>query len=286
MKKRVNESEIEKAKSSSHSFAVGLVALLITLLCVIGYLFLYQRETLLKTFEKEVEEKQEETKEEQEPEAEENNKIEVNLNNPNVKEWYEIVKITNPYTCDDGTYTNKEKVEVKNLSTKCKYAIASNLYREKVQKKETILEISEEKIKDAYEKLYGTSTYEKQESIPYFPRNELKYNAEGYYFTEKDGEEIDSSIQKYEKMIKAEKEENTLSITTTVIYYEKVNKVLCKDETCENVIEKAKEETNYTKDYFDLYMDYHKKELHNYTYKFAMDEIGFYHYIGYERTSN
>ena len=239
---------------------------------------------MLENETKQEEIKENQTKEDKKPEEEIKTKEEISIDNPNIKELYEIVKITNPYTCDDATYIGKEEVEVSALSKKCRFALASTIYREKKEQETGKTLVPEEAVKSSYEKIFGEGTYEREESIPYQPRNELKYNAEGYYFTEQETSEEETSMTKYEKIIKAEKEGTNLYITSVPIYYERVNKVLCKDPSCENVIEKTKEETNYTESYLTLYIDYHKEELHNYTYHFQQDEAGFYRYLGYERT--
>ena len=98
-------------------------------------------------------------------------------------------------------------------------------------------------------------------------------------------DETGSSMTSYEKLLKAYRKENSLDITSSVVYHERVLGLLCKDSRCENVIEHLQTGVEYNEAYLSLYVDHNKDHLYQYTYHFKMDEAGFYRYIGYDRTN-
>ena len=54
---------------------------------------------------------------------------------------------------------------------------------------------------------------------------------------------------------------------------------------CNDTVETVKSGSEYSDEYFDLYVEHNKDKLYQYTYHFEMDDAGFYRYVGYERTN-
>ena len=205
--------------------------------------------------------------------------MKVDINDGNVKTFYDTVKITNDDVCIDGGYREKKQVVVDGLSEKCKFSLASKIYEKNVQQGlDGKLFVSEEDVKKAYEGLYGTGTYEKQDSIPCLYKTNFIYHGD-YYFTESVAPEEGTSLVSYEKMLHAVRDGEQLDITTAVLYYERALSLFCKDSRCETIIETVKQDADYGEDYLSLYVAYHQNELYQYTYHFKMDSAGFYRYI-------
>ena len=287
MKKRVTKSEIELAKKSSR--ILFLISFMLLVLLFLGFGLLYAMDVDLTSYIKvpkkvvKEEKKQATTKEiilENTPMA-----VEVDIKDGNIKKFFNTVKITNPGICVDGGYVDKEKVAVRELSTKCKFSIASMIYQNDVQKMlDGKLYVKEDTVKDVYEGLFGLDSYERQESIPCLYKTNFIFGGD-YYFTEKVTAEEGSSLIPYEKLIKAYRQDNHLDITSVVFYYEKVMGLFCKDHLCDNIVEEVKAGNDYGEEYLSLYAEHNKDKLYQYTYHFEMDDAGFYRYVGYERTN-
>lgn len=286
MKKRLNKSEIEIARKSSRILFV--ISFLLLVLLFVGFGCLYVMNIDVTSYfnspKKEVKEKKETIKKsillDSTPIS-----VEVNIEDSNIKDFFNTVKVTNKDVCLDGGYQNQEKVLVSQLKSSCRYSIASKIYEKRVEKSlDGKLYVSEDDVKDAYESLYGVGTYEKQDSIPCFYKTNFMYR-DGMYFTEKVAPEEGSSLDSYEKIIHATRKDEELEITSAVVYYEHVLGLLCKDQNCENSIGNVKVGFDYGEEYLSLYVEHNQKNLYQYTYHFQMDDAGFYRYMGYERTN-
>jgi len=283
MKKRVNNSEIELARKSSK--VLFLISFILLILLFFGFGILYFMDVDLKTYFQLPKKVEKEIVVESDIIADDSDVVEVNIQDSNIQRLFKYVKVTNEGICEDGGYTNKDKAYVKDMSEKCKFSLASNIYREKVQQGlDGKLFVLESDVKDAYEYLFGAGTYEVQDSIPCLYKTNFMYGG-SYYFTESVASLDGSSMSSYEKIISATRNKEKLDITSAVLYYEHVLSLFCKDINCENIVEKAKPGVEYGDEYFDLYVEHNQKSLHHYVYHFEMDNNGFYHYVGYDRTN-
>lgn len=282
IKKRRSSGEIEAARNSSRIMIIIIIILIILMLgCIVyvGYLYqsgkIFQNENGDLMIQKDPVIKKKE-----------DNMVSLDVDNTNIVSLFNIVKVSNS-SCEDGSYSNQKKILVEDLSSKCLFDIAKNKYIESIQYDSirNITYIPEDKVRDAYNSLYGNGKYQTQEVIPYVSMHDLMYQAsQKNYFIEGRFEESDGSFQAFEKILSASRVENDLYITSAVLYYEKVQNVLCRDLRCESVIEQVEDGDEYFDHYFYLYLEHNKDLLYQYTYHFQLDESGFYHYIGYERT--
>ncbi len=286
MKKRVSKSEIEIARKSSR--ILFLISFLLLLLLFIGFALMYVMDidvmSYIKIPQKEVEKTKKTIKNginvNPNPVA-----IQIDVNDSNVKAFYNTVKISNTDVCINDKYRDQKEVKVEDLNTTCKFSIASKIYEKKVNEAlDGKLYVKEEDVKDAYESLFGNDSYKKQDSIPCLYKTNFIYN-NGIYFTEKVGTEEGSSLIPYEKVIHVIRIGDKLEITSVVVYYEKVLGLFCKDSNCENSIETVGMDKEYSDEYLDLYVEHNKDKLYQYTYGFEMDDAGFYKYKGYKRTN-
>lgn len=285
MKKRVADTEMEMARSSSKTLFVITVFLLLSMICGLVFFVLYDKGLIAfnsgvnessKVSSKKDKNKDKDT-------SNDDNYVELNIDDININKLFEIVKITGN-TCDG--YDTKSSVNVKEMSDKCKFSLASCLYLDDVRVAANGVQyVYEDDVKNAYEFLYGYKTYKSVESIPYRVGLNLNYNAQyKYYFYEGVYDEVGTPITKYEKIISAKRNEDMLYITSATLFYEAINSVLCKDVECATVVENMNNEPSYP-DYYSLYVDHNKDKLNQYTFKFKMDDAGFYNYVGFERTN-
>ena len=286
MKKRISKSEIEIARKSSR--ILFLISFLLLLLLFLGFGLMYVMDVDIMSYidipKKEVEKKEKIIKSginvNPKPMA-----VEIDVNDSNVKAFYNTVKISNMDVCIGDYYRDQKEVKANELSINCKFSIASKIYEKKVNKAlDGKLYVKESDVKDAYESLFGNDSYEKQDSIPCLYKTTFIYNA-GNYFTEKVGTEEGGSLIPYEKIIKVVRIGDKLEVTSVVVYYEKVLGLFCKDSNCESSVETVGMGKEYDDDYLDLYVEHNKDKLYQYTYGFQMDDAGFYKYVGYKRTN-
>lgn len=285
MKKRVADTEMEMARSSSKTIFVITIFLLLSMICGLIAFVLYDK-GLIVLDNSDIKSKDNvlvNKKNNKDDTKDKDSYIELKTDDTNINKLFNIVKITNN-TCDG--YDTKSSVEVINMSDKCKFSLASHAYLDSLKiALNGVQYVYESDVKDAYESLFGYNTYKTLETIPYVSGLSLNYNAPyKYYFYEGDSSEVGTPITKYEKIISARRSDDTLLITSAVLYYESINSVLCKDSLCGSVLDKMTNEPSYP-DYYSLYVDHNKDKLNQYTFKFKMDEAGFYNYLGFERTN-
>lgn len=270
MKKRINSSEIEKARRSSRFLFILTVLML---LVVIGGLIFYV------LYDKNLINFGDDSSNEESIISKNETRFDLKLTNKEVNRLYDIVRVSNN-SCHD--YINSKSIKTKDLSEECKYEIASNIYNRYIVD-DNGLYVSEDDVSYAYDSLFGENTYKAQELIPY------KYNSKFYYsevnkryILQGNYEEMDSNMNNYEEVISIKKDNNYLYVNSAIMYYESINKNICKDYDCKEVVEKINEEPS--PDYYSLYIKHNKDKLYNYRYKFKLDKNGFYKYIGYEKT--
>lgn len=273
MKKRINSSEIERAKKTN--MFLFILTFLMLFVVVGGLLFyvVYDKQ-LIKIGNNT-------TSNEENIFVQNETKFDVKEGNMEVERLYDIVRITNS-ECSE--YKNSSKVDTKKLSDSCKYDIASNIYDRYVINDNGYKYISEDDVSYAYESLFGVGKYKQQETIPYKENVKLLYNpSDNNYFSQDEINDTGSNMRSYEEILSVKKDNNYLYINTSMLYYDVVGKNVCLDYGCENIVDKISDEVS--DDYFTLYIKQNSKKLYNYKYKFKLDKNGFYKYLGFERTN-
>lgn len=274
MKKRINNSEIEKAKNSSRIVFVLTILMLLVVICGLLFYVIYDKGLIkFKNEEKNV------------PEQESifsSEKSEIHVDDSRIITLYNAVKIT-ANECDG--YNTEDNINVKKMNSKCKFSLASNIYNDYLEKNDDYEYITEENVKNAYEYLFGYNSYESLENIPYNTFYSLTLNdVNKEYFSNEILNDVDTSVSSYEKIISISRKGNYLNIISVPLFFNKPEKVLCKDYDCNEVIENNVKDNN--EDYYDLYLDHNKDKLNQYKYKFKMDNVGFYRYVGFEKTNS
>lgn len=278
MKKRLNKNEIDSLKKSSRVIFILCFLFFIFVVTALIIIVIYGDKLLVKegnvTYEEKTVDKKEETT------KKEKKRVSIDLSDNNITKLFNIVRVTNN-TCEG--YNIQNNILVKDMSTKCKFSLVSNIYVDDIKTMGNMTYVLEDDVRNAYNYLYGYNSYEVNDSIPYFGVN-LSYHATNkLYFTQDIVKDNNNGLISYEKIIDAYREDDSLFIKSISVYYEKVNKIFCSDARCEEIIDTVKNEPSYP-DYYDLYVDSRKDKLTKYVYRFDLNEAGFYNYIGYEKT--
>ncbi len=271
MKKRINSSEIERAKRSNMFLFILTILMLLVVIGGLVFYVLYDKKLINFGDNRGSNEENIISK----------NETRFNLKNSNKEalRLYNIVRISNN-SCSE--YINSDNVKTKDLKDDCKYGIASNIYKKYVVIDNDKRYVSEYDVSYAYESLFGEGTYKSQETIPYVNDYKLMYSAPNYII-QGEIKDTDSNMSIHEELLSVKKDNNYLYINSAAMYYESINKNICKDYDCNEIIETINEEPS--SDYYSLYIKHNKNKLNNYRYKFKLDKNGFYKYIGYEKTN-
>ena len=276
MKKRINKTEIEKAKSSNRFIFVLTTLMLLVVIGGLIFYVLYDKKLINfgNNTPQEVEENifsQSETT------------FDVKLSNKEMNRLFDIVKVS-VNNCEN--YNSAKSLKTKELSEKCKFNIASKIYGNYlVEAEDGLRYILESDVSYAYESLFGEGKYKSQEIIPYGENMSLLYSeSDGYYFVHNGIGDYSNENVSYEKVLSSKKDKNYLYINSAVLYYEPNNRVICKDYDCEEILDTISEGDN-TKSYFDLYIEHNNKKLNRYKYTFKLDKNGFYKYVEFEKTN-
>ena len=272
MKKRITNSEIEKARRSNRFLFILTVLMLLVVIGGLVFYVLYDKHLISFGDVKSVDEESIISK----------NEIRFDVKNDNREalRLYNIVRVSNN-DCND--YIKSKNIKVKDLSNDCKFEIASNIYNRYLIDEDNSKFVLEEDVIYAYESLFGEGTYKSEEIIPYIDNSTLYYSEiNKKYFLRDEIIDMDTNMNNHEEILSIKKDNNYLYINSAIMYYDSINKVICKDYDCEEIVEKIGEEPN--SDYYSLYIKHNKNKLYNYHYKFRLDKNGFYKYIGFERT--
>ena len=270
MKKRITSSEIEKAKRSDMFLFILTILMLLVVIGGLIFYVLYDKHLINfgngNNAEENIISKNE-------------TKFAVKNSNREVKRLYDAVRISNN-SC--GEYITSDSIKVKDLKDECKFDIASNIYNRFVKNDGDKKYVLEEDVSYAYESLFGENTYEVHETVPYLDNNYFMYSSP-IYFIQGEIKESDSNVNVHEELLSIKKDNSYLYINSAVMYYESINKIICKDYDCKDIIETINDEPS--SDYYNLYIKHNQKKLANYRYKFKLDKNGFYKYMGYEKTN-
>lgn len=272
VKKRVNENK-------SSSVLVFLWSISIILLIACGVLYL-GKDSLIEYFRKDkVVDKTGMIKDEK--------MIDVDVDSPNIKQLFKLVH--HDFIAVDETIYKNKKLDVSEMDDFYKFALASNLYSgEAVRNTNALINeitayLDEEVVKHNYEVLFGKGTYKRIDKIPYTCTDMYFDTVHTRYITTNQACGSISPFSSYEKIIEAKKDDEYLYITGAVVFTEGYSGSICKDYGCEVTLDNYP--SNITdEEYFYDYIDKNIDRLMHYTYKFILNDDGFYYYQGFERT--
>lgn len=223
------------------------------------------------------------------PEKQEVNKIiKLDTDNANIKAL--INKVHNPSEQLDTLIYNTGGSKVENMNEEYKFSIATNEKNINIKtinppdKTGNTGYVTEQEIKDAYEKLFGPGTYQQIDSFKLGCIN-MTYDKETkrYTTTKKDCGIAITPVRAYEEIISATKQNNTLTIITAAIFYDASIGKLFKDSDLTKETPQTAN-TSLSEQEIREYITNNKDGLNQYTYTFDIGVDGFYYYKGVERT--
>ncbi len=276
------KSKIKKRVDENRSNSTGLVLLwfiFFVLIVSCGILYLNKDKIILNFKEKkEVSSKVEDVKD---------GYTSVDIDSPSIKNLFNLVH-RDFLAVDEVLYGNK-KLNVSEMEDYYKFGLASNLYTGEAVRNNYALEneitayIDENVVKDKYEIIFGKGTYKKIDLIPY-SCTDMHYDTVNIrYVTTNQACGVESPFNAHEKIIKSMKKDKELLIVGAVVFSESYTGSLCSDYECKNIIDNYSSRVT-NKEYFYDYIDDNLDKLQQYTYKFKLNDDGFYYYQGFERT--
>ena len=281
IKKRIDEN-----KNNNKTSMVLLWTIFLILVVASGALYL-TKDSLIEYFSKEKEVVSNNSNNTDNNKVTDDGFTKVSIDSPNIKNLFNLVH--RAFTSGDGTIFNNKKLNVSEMDDLYKFSLASNLYTGEAVRNNTAKEneitayIDEEIVKEKYEVIFGTGTYKRLDEIPYSCTSMYYDAAHRRYVTTN---QICGSIEPFsthEIIIDAKKKDKELFITSAVVFAESYTGTVCKDYQCKNIIDSYS--TLISEDeYFKNYIEKNKDKLMQYTYKFKLNDDGFYYYQGFKRT--
>ena len=276
-----------------------IVFTVILIICIIGLVFyILVDKDIIKLNSSTVESEQVEEDNTSE-EKEDNQEVELSVDNENIKTLFNnahqlsIVPETPIYR--DGGY------KVSEMTTDQKMSLLSNQWVSRIethldyvgQTNDQITELSEEILKNLYEKTFGPNTYESVNQITDSTGCiTLTYDATyKRYITKKEGGcGGTSAFGAHEKIISATKYNDRIEIVSSAFYIDGESKQIYKDYNKttslggllidENTVSSEEERENT----YNQYIEDNKDNLEQYTYTYNLNEDGFYYLTSVERT--
>ena len=277
---------------------VVIVLIILLILCIIGLVFYILVDKDIIKFNSTTTENAQ-VEENNTSEIEEKNKgVEISIDNENIKTLF-----NNAHRISIGPETPIYKdggYKVSEMTTDEKFSLLSNQWVSKIethsdyvgQTNDQITELSEETLKNLYEKTFGPNTYERVSQITDSTGClTLTYDETYQSYIERNGLGCGgtSAFSVYEKMISATKYNDRIEIVSAAFYINGMDNKMYKDY---NQTTSLGEYTYYNNNYTDeernnledQYIDDNKDNLEQYTYTYTLNDDGFYYLTSVERT--
>lgn len=274
-----------------------IVFIIILIICIIGLVFYILVDKDIIKFNSTTAENAQ-VEENNTSENEEKNKgVEISIDNENIKTLF-----NNAHRISIGPETPIYKdggYKVSEMTTDEKFSLLSNQWVSKIethsdyvgQTNDQITELSEETLKNLYEKTFGPNTYERVSQITDSTGClTLTYDETYQSYIERNGLGCGgtSAFSVYEKMVSATKYNDRIEIVSAAFYldsnnlYKDYNKttVLGVNPIPSNTTSNQEERENT----YNQYIEENKDNLEQYTYTYNLDEDGFYYLRSVERT--
>ena len=208
--------------------------------------------------------------------------------------------VISPTFCVDDVIYKSKGMKVEEFSEGYKNLIASKSYDHLITHEDmgNVVKhtIEEKDVKYGYEKVFGKGSYTSGQKIEGICHPNFTYNSDKKIYTEEgDGCGGTCATIVRTSIVKALKNSKNLKIVvanaflepeldgSSVKVYKDIDKKYLIGEEKEVLDEEFTNEM-YKTDSLQKYVDNNKDNLQQYTYTFALDDNGFYKYIGFERT--
>lgn len=194
---------------------------------------------------------------------------------------------------DENVY-NKNELKVSDMTEDYKMSLAYNLFKKDLTVKNegqyTIETISEEKLKESYEKLFGRDTYKKVNGFKLYCAN-FKYNdSNRIYESITGGCGGTSGFGKIDVITSATKYEDRIEIAAGVVFIDAETTAMYKDFNKKNKIKDLTEDEmtntlgNTWESKFGEFIKENENKVAEYTYTFKLGKDGSYYYTGVKNT--
>ena len=275
-----------------------IILIVILILCIIGLVFYILVDKEILNFNHSTIEKEQVEKNNTKEDKKDTKGIEISVDNENIKTLF-----NNAHRLSIGPETSIYKdggYKVSEMTLDEKFSLLSSQWFNKIethpdyvmQTNEQITELSEETLKNLYEKTFGPNTYKSVDSITDSMNClTLTYDEiyQRYITKEEGGCGGSSTFSTYEKIIKVTKYNNRIEILSAVVYLDGMSQQMYKDYNKttslgallvnENITNNSEErEKAYNK-----YIEENKDKLEQYKYIYKLNEDGFYYLMGVER---
>lgn len=276
-----------------------IIFIIILIICIIGLVFYILVDKDIIKFNSTTTENAQ-VEENNTNENEEKNKgVDISIDNENIKTLF-----NNAHRISIGPETPIYKdggYKVSEMTTDEKFTLlASQWYNELNthidyigQTNDQITELSEETLKNLYERTFGPNTYERVSQITDSTGClTLTYDETYQGYIERNGLGCGgtSAFSVYEKMISATKYNDRIEIVSRAFYIDGESKQIYKDYNKttslggllidENTVSSEEERENT----YNQYIEDNKDNLEQYTYTYNLNEDGFYYLTSVERT--
>lgn len=286
MKEELKE---EKKKRTGLTIVVGLLVLVIIAMGVYiaydkGYISLGKKEK--KTTEKKIDNN--EKNETKKSEAEE-----LDIESSEVEELYYNANNHLGVGIDKNIY-NKNELTVEDMDKNYKFSLAYNAFKNDIIVKNegqyTIETISEEKVKEGYEKLFGKDTYNKVDEFKLYCSN-FKYNeSKKVYESITGGCGGTTAFSEIDTILSATKYEDRIEIVSGVVFIDAETTAMYKDFNKKTKIKDLTEDEmtntlgNTWESKFTSFIKDNPDKVSKYTYTFKIDKDGSTYYTGVKNT--
>ncbi len=266
-----------KEKKKNKGIVIVIVIFIVIILSLTGYI-LMDKGVIPNVFESKEEEKSTtEKKDDKEKEV-----VEIDINNENIKQLFYNVHdhflIGMPM--DKFIYENQKSM-VEQMEENYKFKLAANIFYNQITKYSTengyAEEIEEEKVKSAYEQVFGPNTYQQVKAFNLSCGDYTYDSTTKKYVNPQTGCGGTSPLFAQENIIQVLKYQDKIEITSAFVFQE--GNTLYKDIYKKDKIMDVEENINLTS-----YINQNKENLSQITYTFVLGEDGFYYYQGFEKT--
>ena len=284
------KEELNQEKKKGVGLKVVIVLLILVILGLVGYIAYDKGYISLGKKETKTEEKKDsdvtnkekvEKKEELDIESKEVTDLYYNSNN------HLVIGI------DEKVY-NSSELKVSDMTEDYKMALAYNIFKKDINTKNegtyTIESVSEENVKSAYEKLFGSNTYKKVSEFKLYCAN-FKYNeSQKLYEAITGGCGGTSAFGKVDTILSATKYEDRLEIVSGVVFIDAETSAMYKDFGKKTKIKDLTEDEmantmgNTWETKFSKYIKENSDKVAEYTYTYKINSDGSYTYTGVKNT--
>ncbi len=284
------KEELKEEKKKGVGSKIVIVLLILVVLGLVGFIAYDKGYISLGKKETKIEEKKDSTSNTKEKEEK---KEELDIESTEVQDLYYNSNNHLGVGIDENVY-NSSELKVSDMTEDYKMGLAYNIFKKDINTKNegtyTIENVSEEKVKAAYETVFGSNTYKKVAEFKLYCAN-FKYNeSQKIYEAVTGGCGGTSGFGKVDTILSATKYENRLEIVSGVVFIDAETSAMYKDYGKKTKIKDLTEDEmtntlgNTWETKFSKYIKENSNDVAQYTYTYNINSDGSYSYTGVKNT--